>query len=129
MGKTEKKTNKLMRKILSLLSRVELMSIVFFCNAILTYIFLKTTNENELTTNIYYLSERFDYLVMSVVGYNMVSKKYHIIVLPAIAITLMRFINEALNILGLITLDNAYYLTIEFVIILLCLWRTSKISY
>jgi hypothetical protein len=115
-----------MRWIFKILSKVELMGLVFFCNAILTFIFLKLTAETEITTNIYFLSERFDYLVMSVIGYNIVSKRYHIIVLPAIAITLMRFINECLHLLSIVEINNFYLLSTEFIILLLCLWGTSK---
>lgn len=118
-----------MKKIFRLLENVELMGLVFFANAILTYIFLQATNENELTVNIYFLSERFDYLVMAVIGYNLVSQKYHILVLPAIAILVMRFFNECLHVLNIVKINNFYLLSIEFFSILLCLWLTSRKYY
>lgn len=118
-----------MRKILRILSNPTLFALVFFSNAILTWAFLMSTEETELTTNIYFLSERFDYLLMSIIGYNIVPKKYHLIVLPACAIASIRFINELLNITNIVHINNYFLLTFEFIILLIILWFISKISY
>lgn len=118
-----------MKKLLRLLSNAELMVLVFFSNIILMFAFLKVAPENEFNINLYFLSERFDYLVMSIIGYSIVSKKYHTIVIPACAIALMRFINELLHITNLVALNNPFLLTFEFIIFIVILWRISKISY
>jgi len=118
-----------MKALLRLLSNAQLMVLILFSNIIFTYAFLQSTSENELTTNIYFLSERFDYLVMSIVGYNIVSRSYHIIAIPACAIALMRFINEVLHTFNIVQLNNPYLLTTEFLIIIVLLWRLSKVTY
>lgn len=118
-----------MIRILKILSNAQLMVLVFFSNIIFTWAFLHATVENNFTTNFYYLSERFDYLVMSVIGYNIVSRKYHILVLPACAIALLRFLNELLHIFNFVSLNNPILLAVEFTILLIFLWRISKVTY
>lgn len=130
-----------MRKILRLLSNVQLMVLVYFSNVLFTYVVIMNLGcglENELNhvcdkctfaDNLYYLSARFDYLVMSIIGYNLVSRKYHIIVLPACALAAMRLLNEFLHIIKLVQINNSPLLTLEFLVIVLIVWGTSKVTY
>lgn len=130
-----------MRKLLRLFSNVELMVLVFFANVLFSSTVLLNMGcehhnelnhyckECNLADNIYYLSARFDYLVMSIIGYNIVSRKYHIIVLPACALAAMRLINEILNIFNVVQINNVPLLTLEFFIIVFIVWRTSKVTY
>ena len=119
-----------MRKLLRLLSNGELMALVLFANMLFTYVFLLGANgSSEFYDNLYYLSERFDYLVMCIIGYNLVSKKYHIIVIPACALSAMRLINEILHITNLVKINNVLLLTTEFLILVLIVWRTSRVTY
>lgn len=105
------------------------MALVFFSNIIFMYAFFKVFEETDFTTNLHYLSERFDYLVMAIIGYNIASKKYHLLVLPACAIATMRFINELLHIANLVELNNPILLSVEFLILLIFVWRISKVTY
>lgn len=130
-----------MKRLLRLLSNSDLMILVFFSNVIFTYLVLFNLgceHHNELNhtcdkctfaDNLYYLFERFDYVVMSVIGYNFISKKYWILTLSACAITTMRLINEILHTTNLVQINNVPLLTTEFFILLFILWRTSKVTY
>lgn len=130
-----------MRKILRLLSNVQLMVLVYFSNVLFTYVVLMNLGcglENEFNhvcdkctfaDNLYYLSARFDYLVMSIIGYNVVSRAYHIIVIPACALAAMRLINEFLHITNLVQINNVPLLTLEFITLVFIVWRTSKVTY
>jgi len=118
-----------MRKLLRLLSNGELMALVLFSNMLFTYVFLLSASDGEFYDNLYYLSERIDYLIISIIGYNIVSRKYHIIVLPACALAAMRLVNEILHITNLVQINNVPLLTLEFFIIVFIVWRTSKITY
>jgi hypothetical protein len=118
-----------MRKILRILSNAELMILVFFSNVIFTYLVLLGAKDGEFYDNLYYLSQRFDYIVMSIIGYNFISKKYWILTLSACTISTMRLINEILHITNLVQINNVPLLTVEFFILLFILWRTSKVTY
>ncbi len=118
-----------MRKILRILSNAELMALVMFTNILFTYLFLINTPETKFTQGLYYLLERLDYLVMAIVGYNIVSKKYHILVIPACSIVVMRLFNECLHLFNVVQLNNQILLTAEFLLTLYILWRVSKVTY
>lgn len=117
------------------------MVLVFFANVLFSYVVLMNLgcdHRNEIdhicskctfADNLYYISERFDYLVMSTIGYNVVSRAYHIIVIPACALAAMRLINEFLHITNLVQINNVPLLTLEFIILVFIVWRTSKVTY
>ena len=114
-------------KLLTLLRSVEIIGLSFFALIILRAIFTKSVNETECTVNIYFWVSRLIELHACIIAWNSISSKYHKLALVACAIALMSFINECLHVFGIVELNNAFLLSIEFVILTVILWGISKI--
>jgi len=115
------------QRLLNLLRSVEAIGLSFFALIILRAVFTKTVDETELTVNIYFWISRLIELHACVIAFNCISSKYYRLAIPACAITLMSFINEILHTLNLVSLNNIYLLSIEFIILCIILWVMSKI--
>jgi hypothetical protein len=116
-------------KFLKALTNTEIFGVCLFITLLIRFVFLKTTDENEFTINLYFLIERIIELQACVIAFNCISSQYYRIALPACAIALMSFINELLHLFNIIELNNGYLLTFEFLILLIILWLISKHYY
>jgi len=125
LGTSENST--LMDRLFKLLRSVEELSLFMFATIILKYIFVNTFEQTEFTSNIYFWVQRLMELQAVVIAFNCISTKYYRIALPACSIALMSFINECLHLFNIVGLNNQYLLTFEFLILLLFVWRISKV--
>jgi len=115
------------QRLLSILRSVEAFGLSLFALIILRAIFTKSVDETEFTVNIYFWLSRLIELHACVIAFNCISSKYYKLAIPACAITLMSFINEILHTLNIVSLNNVYLLSIEFIILMIILWLMSKI--
>ena len=118
-----------MKTLLKMLTNSEIFGVSLFITLLLRFVFLKVTNENEFTINLYFIIERIIELQACVIAFNCISSQYYRIALPACAIALMSFINELLHLFRIVELNNGFLLTFEFLILLIILWCISKHYY
>lgn len=123
----KRKTGVMKQRLLTILRSVEAFGLSLFALIILRAIFTKSVDETEFTVNIYFWLSRLIELHACVIAFNCISSKYYKLAIPACAITLMSFINEILHTLNIVSLNNVYLLSIEFIILMIILWAMSKI--
>lgn len=137
--------NKFGKFWLSVLSKVELVSLSLCLFVTVRYLFTRvyeapTIDEFEklsqhqkelqiLLSNVYYVIERVIEMHAMIITYILLGSAYRKVALIASTITTMSFINQVLIALYILEIDNIYYLLIEFLLIFFVLWRVSKVSY